>query len=663
MTVKQWCLAGLRYALMLCGLVFLVQLAAPHLTSWWSSDADQPQYLFATVAQGPLETLVSSTGTLAALETVEVGTQVSGTIARLEVDYNDHVRKGQVLAVLDQALFAAQVQEAEANVAKARATLTQAEDEQRRNQPLFDKGFLSAQEFLPISTGVNTARAALAAAEASLTRARTNLAYTVIRSPIDGTVIKRSIEAGQTVAASLNTPTLFLIARDLAQMQIEADVDESDIGQIRTGQPVRFTVQSHPDETFQGRVSQVRLQPRTISNVVNYTVLVEASNDKGLLLPGMTATIDFVVNRLENALLVPNAALRFQPQEETPGTNRRSARFRQRCGGREGRPALHPRRGRPPAEPAGDQGGERRDQDCDQRCRPSRGAAGGQRSQAGGEGRQGELLLVPPPAAPRRRLALSLRRSMETIVLRDLGRTFAMGDTAVHALREVSLTIARGEFVAIMGASGSGKSTLMNLLGCLDQPTGGDYCLDGIQVSRLDRRQLADIRNQKIGFVFQGFNLLPRTSALENVELPLLYDRSGRIADPRRQALAVLDQVGLGDRVHHEPARLSGGQQQRVAIARALVNNPAILLADEPTGNLDTRTSVEVMAVFQGLNARGMTVLLVTHEPDIACYAKRIIELRDGRVVRDEPVAAPRQADSDLQAWPENGSVTGSGRS
>jgi putative ABC transport system ATP-binding protein len=251
---------------------------------------------------------------------------------------------------------------------------------------------------------------------------------------------------------------------------------------------------------------------------------------------------------------------------------------------------------------------------------------------------------------------------METIVLRDLSRTFAMGDTAVHALRGVSLAIARGEFVAIMGTSGSGKSTLMNLLGCLDQPTGGDYFLDGIQVSRLDRRQLADIRNQKIGFVFQGFNLLPRTSAIENVELPLLYDRTGRIDDPHRQALAVLEQVGLGDRAHHEPARLSGGQQQRVAIARALVNNPAILLADEPTGNLDTHTSVEVMAVFQKLNARGITILLVTHEPDIACYAKRIIELRDGRIVRDEPIAAPRLADSDLQAWPENGSVIGSGR-
>ena len=323
MTVKQSLLTGFKYLLMLCGLVFLIQLGVPRLASWWGSSSDQPQYLYATVTQGSLETLVSSTGTLAALETVEVGTQVSGTIAKIEVDYNDPVRKGQVLAVLDQALFSAQVREAEANVNRARASLAEAEDEYRRNRPLFEKGFLSAQEFLPVSTGVETARASLAAAAASLVRAQTNLAYTIIRSPIDGTVIKRSVEAGQTVAASLNTPTLFLIARDLAQMQIEADVDESDIGQIRTGQPVRFTVQSYPGEIFTGKVSQIRLQPRTISNVVNYTVLVDASNDKGLLLPGMTATVDFVVNRVENALLVPNAALRFQPQD-TPSGKRRA---------------------------------------------------------------------------------------------------------------------------------------------------------------------------------------------------------------------------------------------------------------------------------------------------------------------------------------------------
>lgn len=315
MTVKQWILAPCKYALIACGVLYLVQIGLPLATGWMHGDNAQPAYLFATVSLGSLESIVSSTGTLAALETVEVGTQVSGTISRLEVDYNDHVRKGQVLAVLDQSLFTAQVKEAEANVAKARATLAQAEDEYRRNHPLFEKGFLSAQEFLPVSTGVDTARAALAAADANLTRARTNLAYTVIRSPIDGTVIKRSIEAGQTVAASLNTPTLFLIARDLAHMQIEADVDESDIGQIRNGQPVRFTVQSYPGETFQGKVSQIRLQPRTISNVVNYTVLIDAANDKGLLLPGMTATIDFVVNRVDNTLLVPNAALRFQPPD------------------------------------------------------------------------------------------------------------------------------------------------------------------------------------------------------------------------------------------------------------------------------------------------------------------------------------------------------------
>jgi len=317
MTFKHRLLTIGKYALMACGAIYLVQLAIPLATSWWPTDNDQPRYLFAAVTQGSLETIVSSTGTLAALETVEIGTQVSGTIARIEADYNDHVRKGQVLAVLDQALFSAQVREAEANVTKARATLAQAEDEYRRNRPLFEKGFLSAQEFLPVSTGVDTARAALAATEASLARAQTNLAYTVIRSPIDGTVIKRSVEAGQTVAASLNTPTLFLIARDLTSMQIEADVDESDIGQIRDGQAVRFTVQSYPEKTFHGKVSQIRLQPRTISNVVNYTVLIDAINDEGLLLPGMTATIDFVIKRVEKALLVPNAALRFQPPEGT----------------------------------------------------------------------------------------------------------------------------------------------------------------------------------------------------------------------------------------------------------------------------------------------------------------------------------------------------------
>ncbi len=233
---------------------------------------------------------------------------------------------------------------------------------------------------------------------------------------------------------------------------------------------------------------------------------------------------------------------------------------------------------------------------------------------------------------------------METIHVKDVHKVYKMGDVEVQALRGVTLSVQQGEFVAVMGSSGSGKSTLMNILGCLDYSSEGEYYLEGIHVNTLSRRQLADIRNQKIGFVFQGFNLLPRTSALENVELPLLYDRRGRINNPRQKAIDALQRVALGDRIDHQPSQLSGGQQQRVAIARALVNDPAIILADEPTGNLDTATSVEVMTVFQELNARGITIILVTHEHDIAEYAKRVIELRDGVVQRDEMIEHRRMA-------------------
>ncbi|MEZ5064944.1 MAG: ABC transporter ATP-binding protein [bacterium] len=230
-----------------------------------------------------------------------------------------------------------------------------------------------------------------------------------------------------------------------------------------------------------------------------------------------------------------------------------------------------------------------------------------------------------------------------------LTRTYDLGRTQVHALRGVDLRVMPGDLVAIMGASGSGKSTLMNLLGCLDVPTAGRYRLDDALVHEMSADRLADVRNRKIGFVFQGFNLLARTSALENVELPMLYDRSGRRENPQARAREVLERVGLGDRVDHQPSELSGGQQQRVAIARALVNRPAVLLADEPTGNLDSRTSIEVMALFQELNSQGLTVLLVTHEHDIASYAKRLVELKDGLILRDEPVSQ-RNAAADLAA-------------
>jgi putative ABC transport system ATP-binding protein len=229
---------------------------------------------------------------------------------------------------------------------------------------------------------------------------------------------------------------------------------------------------------------------------------------------------------------------------------------------------------------------------------------------------------------------------MSLIELKNLIRTYRMGDIDVHALQGVDMNIDKGEFVAITGASGSGKSTMLNILGCLDLPSEGEYILEGIQVGGLDKRELADIRNQKIGFVFQGFNLLSRTSALENVELPLLYDRARRIKDPAKKAVEALTRVGLADRLHHEPNKLSGGEQQRVAIARALINEPSIILADEPTGNLDTATSMEVIGIFKELNAQGITIILVTHEPDIALQAKRTIELRDGRIIHDHLVGS-----------------------
>jgi putative ABC transport system ATP-binding protein len=240
------------------------------------------------------------------------------------------------------------------------------------------------------------------------------------------------------------------------------------------------------------------------------------------------------------------------------------------------------------------------------------------------------------------------------IHLNAVSKTYRSGDVEVHAVRAVSLEIQAGEFVAIMGASGSGKSSMMNMLGCLDRPTSGSYLLDGIDVSRLDRNHLADIRNQKIGFIFQGFNLLSRTSALENVELPMFYARHEVSAkEQRARAMQSLEMVGLAKRFDHHPNQLSGGQQQRVAIARALVNQPALLLADEPTGNLDSRTSIEIMDVFQSLNDRGITIIMVTHEHDIAAYTKRNLVMRDGVIVTDKHVADRTSAKDELRRLDE----------
>lgn len=254
-------------------------------------------------------------------------------------------------------------------------------------------------------------------------------------------------------------------------------------------------------------------------------------------------------------------------------------------------------------------------------------------------GSRGQIIARQPLARP-------------VIRLEQIHKVYTMGDVEVHALRGISLTIHEGEFVAIMGTSGSGKSTTMNIIGCLDQPTRGRYVLDEQDVSRMSKDERADIRNRKLGFVFQGFNLLPRTSALENVELPMLY-AGVDTEERRRRATEALRLVGLAGREQNHPNQLSGGQQQRVAIARSLVNHPALILADEPTGNLDSRTSIEVMEIFQRLNReQGITLVLVTHEPDIAEYADRVVVFKDGRIKKDYRIESPRDADEELKRLP-----------
>jgi HlyD family secretion protein len=274
------------------------------------------EYTFAEVKRGDIQSIISSTGTLQAVETVNVGTQVSGIIDRIFVDFNDKVKKGQLIALLDTSLLQVSVRDAEATVAKAQADLDQAHRTLDRNKTLYDNKLLSDQDYQQSLTNVESAQASLLSANAALDRAKINLNHAEIRSPIDGIVIERSVDAGQTVAASLSAPTLFIIARNLSKMQILAQADESDIGQIKVGQIAHFTVPAYPDQTFEGQVEQIRLQPETVSNVVLYTVVVSAPNKDDLLLPGMTATVDFVVQNVPDVLYVPNAALRFQPTEE-----------------------------------------------------------------------------------------------------------------------------------------------------------------------------------------------------------------------------------------------------------------------------------------------------------------------------------------------------------
>ena len=297
-------------------IIILVLVAVSRIFLWNGNEKIKNRFIFAKIERGNLENTVSSTGTINPVKTVNIGTQVSGEISHLYADFNDKVYKGELLAVLDTTVLKASVTNAEAGVQRQKAQLKLAEDSYKRDLRLFKKGLISDAEFLPVKTNLETQRAALISAETNLKSAERNLNYAYIRSPINGTVIERTVEEGQTEAARFNAPTLFVVAEDLSKMQIHALVDESDIGQIRVGQKARFTVEAYPDKIFFGTVKQIRLQPQTIQNVVNYTVIVDAPNKDKLLLPGMTATIDFIIQQRKNVLLIPNTALQFRPSQQ-----------------------------------------------------------------------------------------------------------------------------------------------------------------------------------------------------------------------------------------------------------------------------------------------------------------------------------------------------------
>ena len=483
---------------------------------------------------------------------------------------------------------------------------------------------------------------------ATLNAAKVNLDYTNIISPVDGTVVSRNVTQGQTVAASFQTPTLFLIATDLTQMQVDTNVSESDIGSVVTGNNVLFTVEAYPDQTFTGTVTQVRQAPQSVQNVITYDAVVGVPNPQLLLKPGMTAAVRIVIARAqrraarsESGVAIYAARSRAKQRGGRRPTKASGRRREEAAAG----PCGVETRGRPAGARAGRNRSRRRRVHRNRRRCAHVGRHDHRRASA-------RLSAAPGGAGGRSDAAYTasvrLGRMTDTVIeVQDLARTYHAGDVDVHALRGVNLTIERGEFVAIMGSSGSGKSTMMAILGCLDRPTSGRYLFEGVDVAQLSEPELARIRSERIGFVFQSFNLLARTSALENTALPLFYSSGAppRASERAERARRALELLGLGHRGGNTPAQLSGGEQQRVAIARALINSPSVLLADEPTGNLDTRNSHDIMQTLVRFNREHhVTIIVVTHESDIAAYADRVITMRDGAVVSDQRAASSAAA-------------------
>ncbi len=581
-----------RSALLLIGV--FVAVGAIFLFPHWSN-ANALGYKLATLDRGPIVSTVTATGTVNPITTVIVGSQLSGQLVEILADYNDRVTAGQILARLNSDQIRFKRDAAKADLDQARATQVMQEAKMAEAELTFSRqvrlkptGAVSDASYDAARTTARVAKAQLEVnaaridqMEAVLHQVEVDLANTDIRSPVNGVIIQRSVELGQTVAASLQSPTIFTIADDLRRMEIAVSIDETDVGRVKPGQRVAFSVSaSRARVRGQGQACQARV-----------TDHLQCSHLHG--------------NRFDRE---PKDGAASRHDGECQDRNRfairrtscaeRSAPLETRGSGCQGTRCLGARTGWSSPDDTG--------------------PAWLGRRQRNGDYRYG--------TGPRD------HRGQEAVIrTENLSRHFQLGEQ-VTALEGVTVSIDAGEYVAITGPSGSGKSTFMGIVGCLDRPTRGKCWIDGVETSDLGSDDLAAIRNRKIGFVFQNFNLLDRLNARENIELPLMYAGVQRRARTEIADTA-LSMVGLADRRNHLPSQLSGGQQQRVAVARALACSPSIILADEPTGALDSRSANEMMTLFRKLNDFGKTIVVVTHDPQIAQHASRVIRFFDGRVL------------------------------
>lgn len=618
------------------------------------------------VTRGNISNSITATGTIEPVTEVEVGTQVSGIIDKIYIDYNSVVKQGEVIAEMDKVTLLSDLQSAQATYNGAKAEYDYQKKLYTRNKALHEKQLISETDYEQSVYDYERAKSTYEQTQAALAKAERNLSYATITSPINGIVTSKDVEEGQTVASGFETPTLFTIAADLTKMQVVADVDEADIAGIKDSARVTFTVDAYPDDVFEGKVYQIRLGSVNSSSssststssetVVTYEVVITADNPDLKLKPRLTANVTIYTDTRDNVITVPNKALRFTPEKQLVGnktiTDCEGAHkvWTMDANGFTAHPVKiglsdgsHTEileglsEGTPIVTETVLKGFEN-NANADE-------MAGGERSP----------FMPGPPGGDKKKQKKGDTLMKKTVIeLQNIKRNFQVGDETVHALRGVSFSIQEGEFVTIMGTSGSGKSTLLNTLGCLDTPTSGEYLLDGVSVRTMSKPQRAVLRNRKIGFVFQNYNLLPKTTAVENVELPLMYNSSVSAAERRRRAIEALKAVGLADRLEHKSNQMSGGQMQRVAIARALVNNPAVILADEATGNLDTRTSFEILVLFQKLHQEGRTIIFVTHNPELSQYSSRNIRLRDGHVIEDVTNPHILSAAEALAALPKN---------